>query len=229
MTRDDGWCRPRPEWLQVPAADPTGPAGGVRAGVPGPARLVRFAAVADGAPPSAIELLGLAPWLDPSSCDCELLDPGTANGLAWFAGCQRDETMDKHRLDVALSVGRHAAERARLAGRGLLIGTGQGPLAPDPGRSPGAWQDPYLALGRQGSFALAALVGMAVAAAQMGMPVLLQGRAGRLAAGLAVRLHPGVAGWLLPAPDRSRVAAEPRLTTNRRQRELAPAVIAQLP
>jgi hypothetical protein len=110
---------------------------------------------------------------------------------------------EKHRLDVALSMGRQAAERARLAGVRLVIGRVAGPreVVPPLGferRCPercGAMRDPYLRLGRLGSVECAALVGMAIAAAQMGVRVCLPGRSGAWSLGCARRLNPGVRHW----------------------------------
>ena len=52
----------------------------------------------------------------------EVLDPGSLK----FAQPALGHGMDRHSLDVALSVGRHAAERAKLAGCVRLTGIGHG-------------------------------------------------------------------------------------------------------
>jgi nicotinate-nucleotide--dimethylbenzimidazole phosphoribosyltransferase len=127
--------------------------------------------------------------------------------------------LDKHGLDVALSAGRHAAERAKLAGVGRLI-------AMAPSLCPAAaWQLPitaadgghtvrqlpcpdwslynaiacfdfYDALLCRGRSEIAALVGIAIAAAQMGIPFCLPDSAGGVAVEAAVGLNPGVRAWL---------------------------------
>lgn len=239
----------RPEWLQVPAAEPAPlVAGGDRLGpVPGhvgtlgAVRLVRFvsgptAGVRDGAVLSPLERAVLAVWLSPRSYDCERLDPGTLNGLGRGSGDAstrigpgrpQGRALDKHQLDVALSVGRHAAERAKLAGRVLLIGSGEvgvrppgvtvhDPMSLDEMPTSVTWCDPYLALRQQGCFAVAALVGMAIAGAQIGLPVLLHGESGRFAATIARRLHLGLGAWLSLLPGSGRVASDPPVAGGRR-------------
>ncbi|CRI67133.1 hypothetical protein THIOKS140005 [Thiocapsa sp. KS1] len=155
---------------------------------------------------------------------------GAAPGCRWIRSedvpCESSGRLDKHRLDVALSAGRHAAERAKLAGVRRLIGVAPsvcsaiGPNAayamPCLARnrpSGGAGSDPYDALGCRGLPEVAALVGVAIAAAQMGIPLCLPDPAGGVATDVAVRLNPGVRSWLgaipalMPAspryPDRS--------------------------
>ncbi|GAB0150086.1 hypothetical protein McPS_28260 [Marichromatium sp. PS1] len=96
-----------------------------------------------------------------------------------------------HRLDVLLSIGRHAAERARLAGVARL--RGEGPLLrvaiPPLG-------DPYPWLARHGDPVLVALVGLCVAAGQIGLRATVDPAVARAARAL----HPGVAPWLDHAP-----------------------------
>jgi nicotinate-nucleotide--dimethylbenzimidazole phosphoribosyltransferase len=155
---------------------------------------------------------------------------GAATDCRWIRGedvpCGSSGRLDKHRLDVALSAGRHAAERAKLAGVRHLIGVAPSVRSaigrhaacemPCLGRNrPGgnAGSDPYDALGCRGLPEVAALVGVAIAAAQMGIPLCLPDPAGGVATDLAVRLNPGVRAWLdaipaaMPAsprqPDRS--------------------------
>jgi hypothetical protein len=201
--------------------------------------------------------------------------------------------MNGHQLDLALSAGRHAVERAKLAGVDLIWAEGRGhgaaltnaawgrwlrsteptatlglnaafkrdadprardePLAPCvspaavarcplsgigdsagdctsgctgdcPGDCPGDctgdctgdnvsdWAgailrrhadvltDPYEALRRIGGFEHAALVGSALAAAQLGLRWVALGESAHVARRLSVRLNPSVAGWL----DRAR-------------------------
>jgi nicotinate-nucleotide--dimethylbenzimidazole phosphoribosyltransferase len=131
--------------------------------------------------------------------------------------------LDKHRLDIALSAGRHAAERAKLAGVTHLIGVAPS-VCPAPERwlrttdasapdaahalpcldgwlpEPPVCFDPYDALRCLGSPEIAALVGVAVAAAQMGIPFCLPDPAGGIAVDAAVGLNPGVRAWLDPIP-----------------------------
>lgn len=133
--------------------------------------------------------------------------------------------LDKHGLDVALSAGRHAAERAKLAGVGRLIAVAPSvcpaaerrPLSTGsvarysahelPGldrclpQSP-ACSDHYDALLCRGRPEIAALVGVAIAAAQMGIPFCLPDPAGGIAVDAAVGLNPGVLSWLDSIPVR---------------------------
>ncbi len=166
----------------------------------------------------------LVEWLSRREwAEVEVIDPGTLTP----ADPGFEVGMDRHRLDVALSAGRHAAERARLAGclhlrcMGLdpdEYGTDQGcrdPLRRDRrgaeclverlprtriDRSASRVQSDrgraYQALGRLGAFDIAALVGAAVASAQMGMGVSLHGARGRIAGRIATGLHPRVADWI---------------------------------
>lgn len=154
---------------------------------------------------------------------------GRTPGHSWGCGeqprCRLTCQLDKHRLDVALSAGRHAAERAKLAGITHLIGVAPSVHAStdwwlgtanvsvsyaahevpfldrclDPCRSePPACFDPYDALRCCGRPEIAALVGVAIAAAQMGLPLSLPDPAGSIAALAAVGLNPGVRAWLDP-------------------------------
>jgi nicotinate-nucleotide--dimethylbenzimidazole phosphoribosyltransferase len=135
--------------------------------------------------------------------------------------CRLVRRLDKHDLDVALSAGRHAAERAKLAGVERLIAmapsvclAGERP-PPTTGLDArcravqlpcfdrccpkvSACFDPYDALCCLGGPEIAALAGIAIAAAQMGIPFCLPGSAGSFAAEAAVGLNPGVRAWLDP-------------------------------
>lgn len=131
--------------------------------------------------------------------------------------------MCRHRIDVALSRGRHSAERAKLAGHGRLICAGldiidaiceprstgtTDRIASQRGRvqldAPTAWtqgaqrnrQAAYTALLEQGNFAVAAMVGAIIACAQMGITVHTHGATGALAATFAKRLRPDALEWL---------------------------------
>ncbi|WP_296807558.1 hypothetical protein [Thiocapsa sp.] len=137
--------------------------------------------------------------------------------------CRVAPRLDKHRLDVALSAGRHAAERAKLAGVIRLIAMapsvslladcrppatgadarGRSHDLPCLGRcfpEVPACFDPYDALGCRGRPEIAALVGVAIAAAQMGIPFCLPDPAGGVVLEAAVGLNPGVRAWLDPIP-----------------------------
>lgn len=180
------------------------------------------------------------------------LGPGTLDSRLSIA-------MDGHQLDLALSAGRHAVERAKLDGVALIwaqgVGAGasmtnqvwrqqlrQWPNLFMPGDaagdaavdaasilafSKGSWRhhkqseplagaetsdsdvvlvlkrhsrrlsDPYEALGCIGGFEHAALVGSALAAAQLGLPWVAVGESGDIARLLALRLNPSVEPWLL--------------------------------
>lgn len=180
--------------------------------------------------------------------------------------------MTGHQLDLALSAGRHAIERAKLAGADLIWADGQGlgaaltnaawerwlrrsettaasildlglewgadlrrrgqPPVPVPVPVPAlsasgaalgccaldcaaarasdcagailhrhgdALADPYEMLRRIGGFEHAALVGSALAAAQLGLRWVALGESARVARRLAVRLNRTVALWLEPA------------------------------
>jgi hypothetical protein len=137
--------------------------------------------------------------------------------------CRVNRQLDKHGLDVALSAGRHAAERAKLAGVTRLVGVAPSisPAAECRRRTSDASArhaahelsclerclteppdlfDPYDALRCRGRPEIAALVGVAIAAAQMGIPFCLPDPAGRVALDAALGLNPGVGAWLAPLP-----------------------------
>lgn len=95
--------------------------------------------------------------------------------------------------------------------------------------------DPLVALREFGGFELAALAGSYVAAAQHGLPVLVDGYIGSVAALAAVRLQPAVADWLLYAhrsaePGHRHVlaalGAEPLLDLGLRLGEASGAAVA---
>jgi len=108
--------------------------------------------------------------------------------------------LTRHRFEVALSRGRQAVERARLAGAAWLIGesSGDDPRALAAALASGACG--YALLRRHGQAAHAALVGATVAAAQLGLYWSPRGTGAGLAARLAVCLHPGVRDWRRPLP-----------------------------
>ncbi len=110
------------------------------------------------------------------------------------------DRLDKHRLDIALSIGRHAAERARLAGARHLIGVATGMAERSAAPIP---SDPYERLRTDGRVEIAALVGAAIACAQIGLQVSLPDRIGGLAAAMAIRLNPSIGDWLVDDCDRT--------------------------
>jgi nicotinate-nucleotide--dimethylbenzimidazole phosphoribosyltransferase len=221
--------------------------------------------------------------LDLGRQDCRCVEPGAQRfDLApGTADSRFRPAMNGHQLDLALSAGRHAVERAKLAGVDLIWAEGRGhgaaltnaawgrwlrsteptatlglnaafkrdadPRARDellaPCVSPAAvarcplsgigdctsdcpsdnardcisdsvrdWAgailrrhadvltEPYEALRRIGGFEHAALVGSALAAAQLGLRWVALGESAHVARRLSVRLNPSVAVWL----DRAR-------------------------
>lgn len=141
----------KPDWLTVPAAPP----------VVTTAERVRIIAFYGEAEAKRIEWQRR--YLD---CDFELL-----HHRFYSHQC------DKHRIDVALSVGRHAVERAKLAQRNLLIVDTfsalemTSPLA----QYDCASGDIYYKL-NCGNLALAVLVGMVIASAQLGLIIRVYGQ-----------------------------------------------------
>lgn len=157
------------------------------------------------------------------------LGPGTRDS-------RRGAAMDGHQLDLALSAGRHAVERAKLDGVSLIWAQGQGAgstvtnqlwrqlfqrgsqrvqyglgsVAGGVGlteaaaidesctlrRHASALSDPYRALRCLGGFEHAALVGSALAAAQLGLRWIAVGESAEIAMRLALRLNPSVEPWL---------------------------------
>ena len=123
--------------------------------------------------------------------------------------CLACHNLDQHRLDVALSRGRQAAERAKLLGVESLIA-----VAPWVDRVWSGWRSPVggppschdwvdshqMATSEADAegIALLILVGVAIAAAQMGLWVWLPGGLGLRSMGIATDLNPGVADWLRP-------------------------------
>ena len=124
--------------------------------------------------------------LDPSCCCCTSVAP-----------------LDRHRLDVALSRGRHAAERAKLAGCQVLLCRGvtddsEQAIWPfhrfDVAVSPHV---AYAQLQQRARFESAALTGALIAGAQMGLYLAPRGQTAWQAAELAQTLHVGVGEWLI--------------------------------
>jgi nicotinate-nucleotide--dimethylbenzimidazole phosphoribosyltransferase len=136
--------------------------------------------------------------------------------------------MDAHQLDRALSAGRQAIERAKLEGVALILAHGEaGAGAQSTNR---AWRhlldggvvehpdadaalirerhaetleraDPYQALRCLGGFEHAALVGSALAAAQLGLAWRAVGTSAWIASLLALRLNPSARAWLGVTPS----------------------------
>ncbi len=195
-----------PDWLTIPVADrlmdhfPTHHA-------VGRVRLILFIAGGDHADLSTqaaiAAVFGTArPGSIALDRHIEIID-AAGDGLSPDADAQSATGMDKHRLDVALSLGRHAAERAKLAGYDALCA---GAYPPCTFRSQhcsvwiNAFTDPYETLRTLGRCDIAALVGMMIAGAQIGLPALLPGINATLAACLAIRLHQ----WSMPGRQNSR-------------------------
>ncbi|BCU07449.1 hypothetical protein Atep_21260 [Allochromatium tepidum] len=196
-----------PEWLTVPVAE-------VSRGYEsrGPKRIGCLCFVADPMPAEHLRRLSTTGF-DPDSrvrADrCEFVDPGSLIPFVPHA----DEPLDRHRLDVALSRGRHAAERAKLAGccKLLCLGIGADDALDD--RQPFATSRPtrqaaYAGLRRIARFEIAALTGALIAGAQMGLQAYPGGRQARFAAELALALNPGVRDWLIDSPG---AIPQPRL------------------
>ena len=214
-----------------------------------------------------------------SGCDVEYLDPGrhahehtrvTASGRTRRPrGCNAQvSALDKHRLDVALSMGRHAVERAKLADRGRVMAIGQrlcgapypaipvrevgmqpttgsewlagvlvrsigsnsGPAALYPGSAEGA--DFYGILARLGSLPCAALVGAAVAAGQIGMPMVLRNGSARMAGRIARGLCPDISPWLVdvdPSAPRPRKRAMTGTERQSPSEDVRTVVLAECP
>ncbi|MCK7583021.1 MAG: nicotinate-nucleotide--dimethylbenzimidazole phosphoribosyltransferase [Chromatiales bacterium] len=116
-----------------------------------------------------------------------------------------DRRLDRHRLDVALSRGRHAAERAKLAGCQTLICLGMATSSESArgGSQGGATtvQAAYDRLHRMDCFEIAALTGALIAGAQMGLQAYPSGIQARLAAEMALALNPGVRDWFIDSPS----------------------------
>ncbi|MEA3640000.1 MAG: nicotinate-nucleotide--dimethylbenzimidazole phosphoribosyltransferase [Lamprobacter sp.] len=171
---------------------------------------------------------------------------------AGTADSRLGDAMDDHQLDLALSAGRHAVERAKLDGVTLIWARGQGlgasttnqawwrllpktagavgrscgdarsmchaqrtaPLAESQApedtdaaisrilkRHAAMLNDPYAALRCLGGFEHAALVGSALAAAQLGLEWWALGASAHIALLLAQRLNPSVQPWLQAVPE----------------------------
>lgn len=214
-------------------------------------RMVLFIAEAELAscmgPDALVSLLGsgaarshrdhLARLLSAPGMELELVDAGMlrqrtvepARPIGAAPLVRLSTGLDRHRLDVALSTGRHAAERAKLAGHGLLhcaglsFGGGKAvvPLMSPVRRARLEWgrrdwgdgdpsSDPrqgmsedfrfvYEWLCQHADFELAALVGAMVACGQMGLEAVSWGERGAEARALVAKLHPGVASWVVGA------------------------------
>lgn len=112
-------------------------------------------------------------------CDIELLPQRFHSHLC-----------DKHRIDVALSIGRHAVERAKLARRNMLIAgtfstsTIKTPLTQYDCASSDIYYKLYC-----GNFELAVLVGMVIASAQLGLTIQIYGKYTEQVFEIATQLH----------------------------------------
>ncbi len=140
----------KPGWLTIPAADCSPPPSGIAQ----PGRIIVFGA-------SALPAAAWTALADPH-CDLEMLELALRQPL------------DKHRLDVALSVGRHAVERAKLANRQRVVLIALVPTALMGIKTPLAQDECgsgacYQWLRHWGTPELAALVGAQIASAQLGL------------------------------------------------------------
>ncbi|EXJ15696.1 hypothetical protein D779_1084 [Imhoffiella purpurea] len=215
----------RPEWLEVPAAPQGTALRGLAVDPHIPPRLTCFVegrdpgsvrgqldrlgidaalksmGVLDGSEPGR----GLGAWeielSDPSPVGCLGLAPSdAAPGDEYLATRQR--LLSKHALDVALSRGRHAVERAKLAGTPFFVGLAWSRETGDAASPPRAMGgDPYRTLALLADPEIIALVGAAISAGQIGLPMFCFGRSGEAAISAVGRLHPGVLGWLMSVPD----------------------------
>ena len=228
----------RPDWLSIPGADPG------RLAIEADETRSRWLCFLDDPdtaerlredPDSLLErLVGWRDAMPRQPVDSiEIIDPGT---LIPF-GNDAEWPMDRHRLDVALSVGRHAAERAKLAGyrRLVLVDLSNGPsVAVADGRldwnadllSDSTWMAGHCAYGtllRLGRFETAALAGALIASAQMGMRIAPRGSGAVGAARLAVALNRRVGDWL--AAPKGRRAGHPGAVPVRADRESRLALV----
>ncbi len=200
-----------PQWLMVPAAEATAPP---RTSQQDSTKLVVFTA-----DPATAMLLRKHLRRDALGLQClagvEIIDAGlpataTIRPARLGRGERLASSMSRHQLDVALSRGRHSAERAKLAGYTMLVCACACPKtswdmllsalsqpvqvgATLPTRDR---REVYGDLRDHGEFAIAALVGAIIACAQMGLRVHARGASGALAAAFAAGLHPGVLEWL---------------------------------
>jgi hypothetical protein len=134
---------------------------------------------------------------------------GAAHRLVLSARPQAG-ALDKHALDLALSRGRHAVERAYLDGARAVA------LAAAPGADPGPAPPPaqpeavYRDLARHGVLT-AMRVGACLSAAQIGLPMLLLDAGARAAGRHALALNPGAAPWLVATEPPQREPVPVRL------------------
>jgi nicotinate-nucleotide--dimethylbenzimidazole phosphoribosyltransferase len=109
--------------------------------------------------------------------------------------------MSIHQVDVALSAGRQAVERARLQQTALLVAQAVGSecRARTLGQQLTRHPSPYQTLRHHGGLEHAALIGAALSATQLGLPLILAGPAARIAADLAIAINARAADWVLYA------------------------------
>ena len=137
----------------------------------------------------------------------EIIDPSC---------CMPFVPLDRHRLDVALSMGRHAVERATLAGCQVLLCRG---MTDDSGHdiwpplAAASRHAAYARLHQRARFEIAVLSGALVAGAQMGLQMFSSGLQARRASEIALALNPGVGNWL---SDSRRTMRQPLRITSAR-------------
>lgn len=186
-----------PEWLTIPVAE-----SGWMGTTLGPQRLGGLCFSAAAIQLDALKRFDLT--MRRLMAQGGFVDCVDSGGLYPFAP-DADRRLDRHRLDVALSRGRHAAERAKLAGCQALICLGiatSSELARGgPCDGAATVQTAYDRLRRMGCFEIAALTGALIAGAQMGLQAYPSGVQARLAAEMALALNPGVRDWLVDSPS----------------------------
>lgn len=208
-----------PEWLTIPAAPAAECSRAVDAMEPRRIRHLCFIAdpiLAERCRRASAVVFDLDLWA--SVARYEFVDPGSLSPFAPHAG----GPLDRHRLDVALSMGRHAAERAKLAGYRMLVCMA---VAEDSGlddwfpldtagrtvTTPSEYprfarcdnevssQVAYARLRQIARFEIAALTGALIACAQMGIQFHPRGCLASIATQIALDLNPAVRDWFLPS------------------------------
>lgn len=119
--------------------------------------------------------------------------PGQLETEVLNAGSSAGAMLSVHECDLALSLGRHAVERACLAGIDELMSW-------VPAVHPRPEADPYRWLRHCGDLRLVALAGLCLAATQLGVRLQLCGPGALLLSEQLICLHPGVQHWCCTLP-----------------------------
>lgn len=190
-----------PDWVFVPAAS-----GPTEAAAPDRAEGARHGA----------ELL-LLPTQAPPYARTLLMAAGRSPARLPAAGPPPASRLDKHGIDLALSIGRHAVERAKLGGIDRLICRAP-PRTVEPAASP---RPRAPATGIAEALAAAcpvtiALAGVCLAASQIGIRTRLTGDAAEQALHLARVINPDADRWVsaaeaCAAPTSRHQASTPRI------------------